>query len=79
MPKGTAENKISVKEAADLLGVSQQFIRIGLQTGRIPIGTAVKMSTRWCYYINEKQLADYIGTAIPNQEKGYKHEKRRNH
>lgn len=52
---------ISVRDAAELLGVSQQFIRIGLQRGALPIGTAVKMSSRWTYHISPKLLKEYIG------------------
>lgn len=50
--------RISVKEASDLLGVSQQFIRIGLQTGRLPIGSAVRMSSKWTYQISRKAVED---------------------
>ena len=53
--------RIKVSEAAKILGVSSQFVRIGLQRGTLPIGTAVKMSSKWTYYINPKKLADYIG------------------
>lgn len=52
---------VSVKEAAEILGVSQQFVRIGLQRQLLPIGTAVKMSTRWTYHISPKLLQEYIG------------------
>ena len=52
--------KVSVKDAARLMGVSPQFIRIGLQTKRLPFGVAVKMSSRWTYYINRKEFFDYI-------------------
>ena len=55
------ENRISVKKAADILGVNQQFIRVGLQTQRLPIGTAVKTSTQWTYHISPKLLKEYIG------------------
>lgn len=51
---------MNVREAARILNVSQQFIRIGLQQQRLPIGTAVKMSTRWTYHISEKKLYEYI-------------------
>lgn len=52
---------LTVKQAAKILGKSQQFIRIGLQTGTLPIGTAVKMSSKWTYHISKKQLEEYIG------------------
>lgn len=46
-------------EAAKQLGVSVNFIRIGLQQGRLPFGSAVKMSSRWTYQINEAALKNY--------------------
>ena len=39
--------KIKVTEAAAVLRVSDQFVRIGLQRGILPIGTAIKMSSKW--------------------------------
>ncbi len=53
--------KISVKDAAAILGKSQQFVRVGLQRERLPIGTAVKMSSRWTYHISAKLLQEYVG------------------
>lgn len=54
--------KITVAEAAKIMGKSQQFIRIGLQQGKLPIGTAVKTCKKnWNYYISPKLLKDYIG------------------
>lgn len=52
---------MTVKQAAKILGKSPQFVRIGLQRGVLPIGTAVKMSSRWTYYISEEQLKKYVG------------------
>lgn len=43
------------------LGKSEQFIRVGLQTQRLPFGTAVFMK-RWSYHISPKKLAEYVGT-----------------
>ena len=54
-------NRVTVKEAAQILNVSEQFIRIGLQTGKLPIGSAVKMSSRWTYHISEHLLDQYTG------------------
>ena len=56
--------KFGVAQAAALMGVSPQFVRIGLQQGRLPFGTAVKMSSRWTYYINEEKLLAYISGDI---------------
>lgn len=55
-------NNVSVKEAARILNKSQQFIRIGLQQGVLPIGVAVKMSNKWTYHISRKKLLEYIDT-----------------
>jgi hypothetical protein len=55
MPKN-----ISVKEAALILGKSQQFVRIGLQEKVLPIGTAVKMSSMWTYHISQKLFYEYV-------------------
>lgn len=52
---------MKVNEAAKILGKSPQFVRVGLQRGVLPIGTAVKMSSRWTYYISEEQLKKYVG------------------
>lgn len=55
--------RISVREAAKLLGVSPQFIRIGMQRGTLPIGAAVKMSSRWTYWISRDKVERFIENA----------------
>ena len=52
---------VKVREAAKLLGKSEQFIRIGLQRKILPFGSAVKLSSKWTYHISPKLLNDYIG------------------
>lgn len=53
---------MNVKEAAKRLQKSEQFVRIGLQTGRLPFGTAVKVSKkRWNYHISDKLFETYCG------------------
>ena len=53
--------RVKVKDAAAALGVSEQYIRIGMQTGRLPIGSCVKMSSVWTYHISEEKLREYLG------------------
>lgn len=47
--------------AGEIIGTSAQFIRLGLQQGRLPFGTAVKNTGEWSYNISTKLLIDYIG------------------
>lgn len=60
-------DRILATEAADILGVSPQYVRIALQDNRLPIGSAVKMSSKWTYHISEKLLADYTGLNIKEE------------
>lgn len=63
--------KISVKEAASLMGKSIQFVRVGLQNGRFPFGSAVKLSSRWSYHISPNLFYEYInGNEIRRKEEG---------
>lgn len=52
---------ISVGQAALIMGKSKQFVRIGLQRGLLPFGTAVKMSSKWTYYISPQKFFEYVG------------------
>lgn len=62
---------MTVIETAKILGVSPQFIRLGLQQQRLPIGVAVKTSdNRWTYDIREHLMRKYIGDEFYESEKG---------
>lgn len=65
-------NNVSIKRASELTGKSQQFIRICLQRGTMPIGNAEKMpgSRRYNYYISPKLLSDYTGIPLNKIEEG---------
>lgn len=52
---------VPVAEAAKMLGISPQSVRIALQTGVAPFGFAVKNKTVFSYHISPKKLAEYIG------------------
>lgn len=52
---------IKVVKAAKLMGKSQQFVRVGLQRGLLPFGTAIQTSTMWTYHISPKLFYDYMG------------------
>ena len=55
------QKNIPVKVVAEILGVSEQFVRIGLQQKTLPIGSAVKLSSKWTYHISYELLKEYIG------------------
>ena len=57
------EKNISILKAANLMGKSKQFLRVGLQRGIFPFGYAIKSdnSSKWNYYINPFQFYEYIG------------------
>jgi len=55
--------RMSVNDAAKKMKVSPQFIRVGLQRGHFPFGVAVKLSSKWTYYINPKQFEEYMREA----------------
>lgn len=58
--------RIRVDEAARLMGVSAQFVRIGMQRGTLPIGQAVKMSSHWTYYISPLLFEQFTGIKMPS-------------
>jgi len=53
--------KMSIRVASQILGKSQQFVRIGLQRNILPFGYAIKMSSIWTYHISPKLFQEYIG------------------
>lgn len=62
--------KVSIEKAAKLMNKSQQYLRISLQRGTLPIGNAEKMpgSTRYNYYISPKLFSDYTGIPLKQIE-----------
>ena len=55
---------ITVKQAAEIMGKSQWFVRAGLQYGILPFGTAIKTSTKWNYYISPELFRQYTGVDV---------------
>lgn len=59
--------KITTVEAAAIINASPQYVRVAMQRGVLPIGTAVKMSSIWTYNISPKLLEDYSGKNIEKE------------
>lgn len=54
-------NKVTIKQAAEELGVSQQYVRIAMQRGLLPIGITQKLTgKRYSYLIVRGQLDEYL-------------------
>ncbi len=54
--------QLTVKETAELLNKSQQFVRIGLQRGILPFGYAIQLNgTKYTYHISKNKVYDYLG------------------
>jgi hypothetical protein len=63
-------NKLSVPEAAKILGVTPQFLRMGLRQERFPeFGKAVKFK-RWAYYIHAGKFYEYAYGRSEHQNNG---------
>lgn len=63
--------KVTVTEAAKRMGKSEQFVRVCIQRGLLPIGIAVKTSKsgkNFNYYISPKLLDEYIGKEQHNEQ-----------
>lgn len=52
--------KITVEQASEIMGVTPQFIRMGLRHERLPFGVGIKMDKRWSYYINTERFLAYV-------------------
>lgn len=54
---------MKIADVAARLNKSQQYIRICLQRGLLPFGTATKMpgSNRWNYVIFPAKFEEYVG------------------
>lgn len=62
--EANSSNRISVEQAAKFLGASPQFIRIGLQQGKLDFGMAVKMSRYWTYVITKQKFEEKTGIKV---------------
>lgn len=63
--------RISVKEVAKLMGVSEWFIRRGLQLGVFDWGYAVKTSSKFTYWISPVKFEKATGIELGNTSEEY--------
>ena len=61
----TEKNNMTIEEASKLMGVSRQFIRMGLQKGVLPFGYAVQISRgRYTYFISRQKFLEHTGIRL---------------
>lgn len=53
--------RVTIKEAARLLELSEMALRCGLRDGIFPFGYAVKTSSKYTYHISRAKLNEYLG------------------
>ena len=63
-----SKNRLTIKEAAELMNCTQQFIRVGLQRNIFTFGYAIKTSTRWNYYISRQKFEEVTGIKIEEEK-----------
>ena len=65
-------NTISPAEAGKIIKMRPQSIRLGLQQGRFPFGTAIqKPNGRWTYNIIESKVYEYAGIKEEKSNENY--------
>jgi hypothetical protein len=65
-----AKITLTVKEAARLMGATEQYVRVGIQTQQLPIGYAVKISGgRYTYNIPIALFEKNTGITVLEEEK----------
>lgn len=58
---------IGIKKAAELMGISEQFLRVLIQNDEFTFAKAVKMkdgNKRYNYYISSRGLAEHLGKTV---------------
>ena len=58
------DERITVADAAKLLGMSPMALRISMRQGKFTFfGEAWKNDEKWTYYINSNRFSEYVGIA----------------
>lgn len=56
------------KEICKALHISMDTLRMGLEQGRFPFGTAVKTDKGYSYILYPKKVGEYVGDSISEGE-----------
>lgn len=70
------KTNLPVQVAADLMGVSTQFLRVSLQNNVVPFGWATQITaSAYTYYICIERFIEYTGITFEEIEKAITEEK----
>ena len=64
----TKNERVGVKTAHKVLGITKEGLERGLQQGRFPFGVAVKHQIEWTYYIWLHPLLKYLDMTYDEYE-----------
>ena len=56
--------RLSVMDAARMMGINHQTVRKGLQQDVFPWGYGIKTSEHWVYFINAKRFSEIEGVSV---------------
>lgn len=72
------ENNIKPEEAAEILGVSPQFVRVAMQLEKLPIGVAIKLpgSSEYTYQISDNLLQERTSKNVQEEIRRIRENKR---
>lgn len=59
--------KLSIQDAAAMMGVTPRFLQMALQQDKFPFGVGVRMG-KWTYYINANRFYEYMRLKPRKQE-----------
>ncbi len=54
-------SNLPTRMVAQILGKSEQWVRIGLQRNLLPFGLAVQIAEGYSYHISYEKLKEYVG------------------
>ena len=64
--------KLTVQQTAQVLGVTPQFVRIGIQTGMLDVGACVKLGKsqeKYTYCVVPSKVAQFMGITLDELER----------
>lgn len=53
-------SKYTINDVAQRLGCSPQTVRLGLQRGELPFGTAIKTSSKYTYILYPEKIKEFM-------------------